>query len=100
MPVFIISLLMIVGIVILAMVLLGDRSHFSLKTLFRKFTSGGGKTSRVSGETERKLLRLLNGDRRTANRLVANMQMKNPDKSAQWCWEKVIFDLQRDRHSS
>ncbi len=94
-----INLLMIVGIVILAiMVLSGDRYNFSPKRLLRKFTSGGGKTSRVNIDTERKLLRLLNGDRRTANRLVANMQMRNPDKSDQWCWEKVIFDLQRDRH--
>lgn len=43
------------------------------------------------------LLRLLNGDRKTANRLIALAKAKNPDKSVDWWVEKVIFDLQRDR---
>jgi len=44
-----------------------------------------------------KLLRLLNGDRHTANRLIALAKTRNPSKSIDWCVEKVIFDLQRDR---
>ncbi len=44
-----------------------------------------------------KLLRLLNGDRHTANRLIALAKTRNPDKSVDWWVEKVIFDLQRDR---
>lgn len=44
-----------------------------------------------------KLLRLLSGDRNTANRLIALAKTRNPDKSIDWCVEKVIFDLQRDR---
>lgn len=46
---------------------------------------------------QKKLLLLLNGDRNTANRLIALAKTRNPDKSIDWCIEKVIFDLQRDR---
>lgn len=44
-----------------------------------------------------KLLRLLNGDRHKANRLIALAKTKNPHKSLDWWVEKVIFDLERDR---
>ena len=56
---------------------------------------------RVSKQPSRnlqiKLLRLLNGDRYTANRLIALAKTKNPDRSLDWWVEKVIFDLERDR---
>ena len=45
----------------------------------------------------RKLLRLLGEDRRIATRLVEQTSFKYPDKSSNWCVEKVIFDLERDR---
>jgi hypothetical protein len=46
---------------------------------------------------ERKLLKLLGGNRDTANRLIQQSRLHNPDKSADWHWEKVIYDLERDR---
>ena len=46
---------------------------------------------------ERKLLKLLGGDRQTANRLIQQSRLKQPDKSANWHWEKAIYDLERDR---
>jgi hypothetical protein len=46
---------------------------------------------------ERKLLKLLNGNRNTANRLIRQSQIRYPEKSADWHWEKVIYDLERDR---
>ncbi|MBE9183086.1 hypothetical protein IQ268_31620 [Oculatella sp. LEGE 06141] len=45
----------------------------------------------------RKLLPLVNGDMETAKRLVIQAREKNPGRSEQWCWEKVIYDLERDR---
>lgn len=51
----------------------------------------------VSTTTERHLLRLMNGDRTAALRLVAQAKQRNPGRSEQWCWEKVIYDLERDR---
>lgn len=46
---------------------------------------------------ERKLLKLLGGNRNTANRLISQSQMRYPDKNADWHWEKAIYDLERDR---
>ncbi|MEO1374907.1 MAG: hypothetical protein AAFW70_11405 [Cyanobacteria bacterium J06635_10] len=43
------------------------------------------------------LLRLVGGDRQTANRLVAGIKQSHPDKSINWALEKVIYDLERDR---
>jgi hypothetical protein len=46
---------------------------------------------------ERKLLKLLGGNRNTAERLIGQSRLRNPDRSADWHWEKVIYDLERDR---
>ena len=48
-------------------------------------------------QLERKLLKLLGGDRNTANRLILQSRRSYPDKSADWHWEKAIYDLERDR---
>lgn len=55
------------------------------------------RIEQVSRQLQHKLLILLNGDRNTANRLLNLAKTRNPQKSIQWCAEKVIFDLQRDR---
>jgi hypothetical protein len=54
----------------------------------------------VRGHTQRELLRLVGGNRAVADRLVEQVQLRNPNHSEQWCWEKAIYDIQRDRHSS
>lgn len=54
----------------------------------------------VRGHTQRELLRLVGGNRAVAERLVDQVQLRNPNHSEQWCWEKAIYDIQRDRHSS
>ncbi len=46
---------------------------------------------------ERKLLKLLGGNQGTAQRLIQQSQLRYPDKSADWHWEKAIYDLERDR---
>jgi hypothetical protein len=46
---------------------------------------------------ERKLLKLLGGNHNTANRLIQQSRLRHPDKSADWHWEKAIYDLERDR---
>jgi uncharacterized protein HemX len=48
-------------------------------------------------QLERKLLKLLGGNQNTANRLIQQSQLRHPDKSADWHWEKAIYDLERDR---
>jgi hypothetical protein len=51
----------------------------------------------VRGHTQRSLVRLVGGNRDVAERLVRQVQLHHPDRPAQWCWEKAIYDLQRDR---
>jgi hypothetical protein len=46
---------------------------------------------------ERKLLKLLGGNRNTVERLIRQSRLRNPDRPADWHWEKVIYDLERDR---
>jgi hypothetical protein len=57
-------------------------------------------TRPVRSRTERELLRLVGGNRAVAERLVEQVHLRNPQHSEQWCWEKAIYDIQRDRHSS
>lgn len=73
------------------------RRYFNLETQ----TSYGQKEQvsieQASQKLQKKLLLLLNGDRNTATRLMQLAKARNPQKSVDWCVEKVIFDLQRDR---
>lgn len=55
--------------------------------------------SGVNGATRRQLLRLVGGNRDVATRLVTTVRERYPGKSEQWCWEKAIYDIQRDRRS-
>jgi hypothetical protein len=52
----------------------------------------------VRGKLQKKLLTLLHNDRNAANRLLAQAQVKYPNKTIDWYAEKVIYDLERDRH--
>ncbi|MBD2243215.1 hypothetical protein [Nostoc sp. FACHB-888] len=44
------------------------------------------------------LLALLRGDVRTAKRLLRQQRQNCPGRSDNWYLEKVIYDLERDRH--
>ena len=57
------------------------------------------RLEQASRELQKKLLRLLHNDRDTANRLLFQVKMRNPNKSSDWYVEKVIYDLERDRGS-
>lgn len=43
-----------------------------------------------------KILRLMHNDTAAADRLFEQVSRSNPDKDERWCWEKVLWDLQRD----
>lgn len=55
------------------------------------------RLDRASRKLQKKLMRLLHDDRDTANRLVSQVKMKNPNRSIDWYVDKVIYDLERDR---
>lgn len=52
----------------------------------------------VKDKTRRKLMTLTR-DRATAERLLKLTREYNPHRSEQWCYEKVIYDLERDRRA-
>ena len=57
------------------------------------------KAKGVDGHTRKQLMRLVNGNLGVAQRLVERIRQQNPGRSEQWCWEKAIYDIQRDRRA-
>jgi len=55
------------------------------------------RIDQASRKLQKKLLTVLHGDREAANRLLSQAKMKNPNRSTDWCAEKVIYDLGRDQ---
>ncbi|NJM97823.1 MAG: hypothetical protein HC800_12295 [Phormidesmis sp. RL_2_1] len=53
----------------------------------------------VSGRTRKKLLALVGGNAAVAQRLVRDVSSRNPGRTEQWCWEKAIYDIERDRRA-
>ncbi len=51
----------------------------------------------VSRSTRKQLIRLVGGNAAVAQRLVRDVQVRNPGRTEQWCWEKAIYDIERDR---
>lgn len=58
----------------------------------------GRSTASTNRSHPRQLLSLLHNDHQAAERLINQVQQKHPDRSIDWCVEKAIYDLQRDRH--
>jgi hypothetical protein len=55
---------------------------------------------RIAIDIPTRVLNQLNsytGDREASLRLIQQVAQKNPDKSGQWCSEKALWDIQRDR---
>ena len=55
------------------------------------------RPGRASHHLQTKLLKLMHGDRKGAERLIQQARLKYGGKSDNWYVEKVIFDLERDR---
>lgn len=71
-------------------------AHFSSKPSFNN-KEDLISIDQASRKLQKQILRLLHDDRDTANRLLSQVKMKNLNKSIDWCVEKVIYDLDRDR---
>ena len=70
----------------------------------RRVTGGGSSGSiqrdrGVSRGTRKQLLRLVGGNAAVASRLVSDVHVRNPGRTEQWCWEKAIYDIERDRRA-
>lgn len=69
-----------------------------------KYTSSHGeqqtsiiRLDQANRKLQRKLLTLLHDDKEAAKRLLTQAKLKYPNKTVDWCVEKVIYDLERDR---
>ncbi|MEM6715941.1 MAG: hypothetical protein AAF622_12780 [Cyanobacteria bacterium P01_C01_bin.147] len=61
-----------------------------------------GRTYSKRAATPDSLLRRLDRltkDRRVSERLIERVEFNHPGRSKQWCVEKAIYDIQRDRRS-
>lgn len=72
-------------------------SRFNRSSQSARF-SNSTSFDQANHKLQRELLRLLHDDRQAANRLVAQVKRTHPERSINWCVEKVIYDLGRDRH--
>lgn len=61
--------------------------------------SGSARPRGVARDTRKQLLRLVGGNAAVAQRLVSDLQARNPGRPEQWCWEKAIYDIERDRRA-
>ncbi|MGF1495566.1 MAG: hypothetical protein ACFB8W_01895 [Elainellaceae cyanobacterium] len=52
----------------------------------------------VDAAVRRELLALVYGDEALALRLLEQAAQRFPRQTDQWLYEKVIYDLKRDRH--
>lgn len=82
----------------IALTAIHERNRPSSKRLSNRRFSTSTNTPKANSKLQRKLLRLLHEDQRVADRLVTQASFKYPDKSSDWYVEKVIYDLERDRH--
>ena len=75
---------------------LQTNKHYSRKNQSLQLGSRPNQNSSIN-QLESKLLSMLQGDVATAKRLYRLTKTNNPIESKEWCLEKTIFDLERDR---
>jgi hypothetical protein len=75
-----------------------NNGYFKSQPKARPVAVGGSMcVEQASRHLQKRLMSLLHDERDTANRLLYQAQLKNPNKSVDWYMEKVIYDLKRDR---
>lgn len=81
-----------------ALTTLHERNRPSSKRTSNRRLGAPSGSPRANPKLQRKLLRLLHEDARVADRLITQASFKYPGKAPDWYVEKVIYDLERDRH--
>ena len=76
----------------------GKNPSFTGRSKLQNQESTTLNVDQISHKVRAKLLTLLHSDRKTANRLLTQAKLKYPNKTTDWCADKVIYDLVRDRH--
>lgn len=94
------SFLLAIALIIALIFWLNRHQSRRQPAAYRSPTATAAPSRSVRGQTQRQLLRLVGGNQSVAERLVEQVKLRNPSQSEQWCWEKAIYDIHRDRHSS
>lgn len=64
----------------------------------QKITSqSASRQSQHADSAQRRAIQLLYGDYDVAHRLAERVRANHPNRDERWIWEKVVFDLERDR---
>lgn len=74
-----------------------DRSEYGKNARQHQRKTSASPQQPVDDQLRKRLFILVNGDMKTANRLLEHTRQSNSLQSEQWVWEKVIYDLERDR---
>jgi hypothetical protein len=85
--------LIIIGIVLLYCAL----EHFSNKSRADQIFDTWKQKSEVDPEIRRRTIVIAGHDMERIERLLDIARRHNPDRSEQWYWEKILYDLERDR---
>jgi uncharacterized membrane-anchored protein YhcB (DUF1043 family) len=93
MSIGLIVLLVIVGIVLLFVVFEKSSNKSRADQIFDTWM----EKSKVDPETRRRTIVIAGHDMERVNRLLDNVRRNYPDKSEQWYWEKILYDMERDR---
>jgi hypothetical protein len=86
-------LLVIAGIVLLYWTLEGRSTKSRADQIFADWQ----RKATVDPDTRRRTIVLAGHDMERVERLLATVRRNHPDRSEQWYWEKVLYDLERDR---
>jgi hypothetical protein len=70
-----------------------SNSSASKNTVKEKVNFG----NQVNPETRKRAIALASYDKERIERLLKGARLKNPDRSEQWYWEKILYDMERDR---
>lgn len=88
--------LVLVGVVATGVILSLNRQNQTI-TPQSAHQQKNSSIEQANPRLRQELLRLVGGDRQTANRLVNGIKQTHPEKSINWAVEKAIYDLERDR---
>lgn len=85
--------LIVIGIVLLYCAL----EYFSNKSRADQIFDTWKQKSAVDPDIRRRTIVIAGHDMERIERLLDIARRNNPDRSEQWYWEKILYDLERDR---
>jgi hypothetical protein len=54
--------------------------------------------NQVHPETRKRAIVLAGNNMDVIERLINSVRLNHPDRSEQWYWDKILYDMERDRN--